>query len=48
MTQGFATELGPTAEIAYRFGLKKVTRAGELRPIRANAKNSDGTLWIAA
>ena len=42
------TETGPSPELAKRFGLKELTRAGELRPLRSNVKDADSTLWIAA
>jgi hypothetical protein len=48
MAQGFMTERGPAPELAERFGLKEVSRPGELRPIRSNVKDCDSTLWIAA
>ena len=48
MPEGFMTETGPSPDVAKRFGLKELTRAGELRPIRSNVKDSDSTLWIAA
>jgi hypothetical protein len=48
MAEGFMTEAGPSPDLAKRFGLKELARAGELRPIRSNVKISDSTLWIAA
>jgi hypothetical protein len=48
MAQGFMTERGPAPELAERFGLKEMARAGELRPLRSNVKDCDSTLWIAA
>jgi hypothetical protein len=48
MAQGLMTETGPRPDLARRYGLKELTRAGELRPIRSNVKDSDSTLWIAA
>jgi hypothetical protein len=48
MSKGFMTESGPVPELAERFGLKELARAGELQPIRHNVKESDATLWICA
>jgi hypothetical protein len=48
MARGFLTESGPAPELAERFGLKELKRAGELQAIPNNVKECDSSLWICA